>query len=138
LIQSIHPDAVEICGNGIDENCNNETDENCSSVNLHLKILIEGFYTGNGTMNAVADPLNHPTLCDTVVVELHDEFSPYGIIASITDTIDIQGNGVFIFPGLSLPNNYFIVVRHRNSIETWSKTAVLFDNPNIVFDFTTP
>ncbi len=134
----IHPGAIELCGNGIDENCNNLIDENCSSVNLHLKIFIEGFYIGNGTMNAVADPAGHPTICDTIVVELHEAVTPYAIAASLSDTIDVNGNGLFVFPGLMLPENYYIVVRHRNCIETWSKFPVLFDNPEISFDFTAP
>ena len=132
-----HNLATEICGNGIDDNCNGQIDEGCS-VTLNIKIFIEGFYLNNGTMIAVADPTNYPNLCDTIFVELHNVFSPYGLVHSVKNTIDINGNGQFIFPADVLTHSYFIVIRHRNSIETWSKTPVLFNVAVVNFDFTGP
>ena len=29
---SVHPNATEVCGNGIDDNCNGQTDENCGGI----------------------------------------------------------------------------------------------------------
>jgi subtilisin-like proprotein convertase family protein/endonuclease/exonuclease/phosphatase family metal-dependent hydrolase len=135
---TVNPGAIEICGNGIDDNCNNQVDENCGSVSLHLKVFIEGFYIGNGTLNAVADPVVHPTICDTVKIELHDAISPYAISYSVRDTIDTNGYGLFIFPAAIFQNSYYIVVKHRNCIETWSKTPVSFNTSDVYFDFTHP
>ena len=108
------------------------------AVNLHLKTFIEGFYLNNGTMIAVVDPTNYPTLCDTIIVELHNASSPYSLVHSVKNTIDVNGNGQFIFPSDVLTNSYYIVIRHRNSIETWSKTPVLFNGAVVSFDFTGP
>ena len=138
LNNSINPGAIEICGNGIDDNCNNQIDEFCNGVALNLKVIIEGFYLGNGTMAAVADPTNFPNLCDTITVELHNELSPYALMQSVVSTIDINGNGQFLFPGDVLNNSYYIVIRHRQTIEIWSKNPVLFNTPVVSFDFTTP
>ena len=137
-INSINPGAIEICGNSIDDNCNNQIDEFCNGVTLNLKVIIEGFYLGNGTMAAVADPTNFPNLCDTITVELHNEISPYSLMQSVVNTIDINGNGQFLFPGDVLNNSYYIVIRHRQTIETWSKNPILFNLPVISFDFTIP
>ncbi len=89
-------------------------------------------------MIAVVDQMNYPNLCDTIVVELHNGLSPYDLVHSVKNTIDINGNGQFIFPGDVLIHSYYIVVRHRNSIETWSKTPVLFNGSVVNFDFTGP
>ena len=108
------------------------------NVTLNLKVFIQGFYLNNGIMNAVVDPINNPTLCDTIIVELHNASSPYNLEHSVKNTIDVNGNGQFIFPADVLTHSYYIVVRHRNSIETWSKTPVLFNGAVVNFDFTSP
>ena len=99
------------------------TVNNCT-INLQLKAFIEGFYNGGNSMVAVVDPVSYPTLCDTITVELHAGTSPYGTIYSNTGTIDINGNGSFVFPGDVQGNSYYIVIKHRNAIETWSKVPV--------------
>ncbi len=99
------------------------TVNNCT-INLQLKAFIEGFYNGGNSMVAVVDPVSYPTLCDTITVELHADTSPYGTIYSNTGTIDINGNGSFVFPGDVQGNSYYIVIKHRNAIETWSKVPV--------------
>ncbi len=90
----------------------------------------------NGTMHAVIDPITYPTICDSIIVELHDVLSPYSLVYSASNIIDINGNGQFTFPSDVLSHSYFIAIRHRNSIETWSKTPVLFNGSVIDFDFT--
>lgn len=111
---------------------------NTCSVNLNLKLFISGFYSGGGNMVAVVDAVNHPTLCDTISVELHSTTSPYNLAYSVTGTISTTGNGSFVFPGAVLGNSYYIAIRHRNSMETWTKNPVLFNSSTVNFDFTTP
>jgi len=101
---------------------------------LNLKVFIEGYYT-NGAMTAVVDPINYPNLCDTITVELHDTTSPYNVVETATSTIDINGNGVFTFSPAISGNSYYIVVKTRNGVETWSKLPVTFGAVTN-FDFT--
>ncbi len=105
-------------------------------VELDLKLIIEGYYLSGGIMKAVIDPDVYPQLCDTIIVELHSPVSPFELIYSIKGVINVFGNGVFTFPPGVFSNSYFIVVRHRNTIETWSKAPVLFNGTIVNFDFT--
>ena len=88
-------------------------------------------------MVAIADPAGNPGICDTVTVDLHTADPPYEFVASVTGAIDTSGHGSFVFTSLP-PGFYFIVVTHRNSVETWSKNAIYFDVPSVSYDFTSP
>ncbi len=105
-------------------------------VVLNLKVFIEGFYTAPNTMVPVADPFNHPTLCDSVTIELHEAVSPFNLAYSVKDAFDIHGLGTFRFPEAVLNKSYYVVLKHRNSIEIWSKNPLLFNSSSMSFDFT--
>ena len=123
----VNPGAAEICNNLIDDNCNGVIDEGCiMTVSLHLKLFIEGFYLQGGSMS----------IGDTINVELHDVALPNTLLFSKRDIIDQNGNGIFTFPNGVLNNSYYVVIRHRNTIETWTKVPVLFNSTSINFDFT--
>lgn len=115
----------------------NVTMNTCSSVNLGLKVFIEGFYLGNQTMPAVADPTNHPGICDTLVVELANASPPNAILASSRNVLYTDGTGQFSFPSSVIGNSYYIVVRHRNALETWSASSVPFTGGAVTYDFST-
>ena len=104
---------------------------------IQLKAFIEGFYLGNGQMIAVLDPLNMPLVCDSVTLDLVDSLT-YQIIGSQKDIISTTGNGQFYYPSLLPGRRYYLVLRHRNSIETWSKESFMFLTPATIFDFSTP
>ena len=89
-------------------------------------------------MVAVADPENHPTVCDTITVELHSATAPNDLVYSETGTIDIHGHGVFEFPVEAKDHAFYIVVRHRNALETWSKNTVLLSADDVYFNFIEP
>jgi len=129
-----HTLITEICGNGIDDNCNGQIDEGCF-VTLHLKVFIEGFYLGGSMMKAVANPVSYPAMCDTITVELRNAVNPYGIIQFVKNTIDINGNGDFVFPGNIQGQSFYIVIRHRNALETWSANPVFFNMSAVNYNF---
>jgi len=109
---------------------------------LNLKAFIEGFYTGGGQMTAVLhnnDPLNYPpNSCDVVSVELHNSNPPYGFVVSKNVVLLTDGSALVQFPNTVPQDSYYIVLRHRNSIETWSKVPLLFNGDILSFDFTAP
>lgn len=109
-----------------------------TNVILSLKIFIQGYYLGGGMMSSVLDPVNLPNICDSVTVNLVPASSTQTVAASKSGTITISGTGNFIFPNTIANNSYYIVVKHRNSIETWSKNPVFIAPGTTTFDFTTP
>ena len=111
------------------------------STALSLKVFLEGYYTGGNTMSAVLFN-NHfstdPTACDSVRIELHPASNPETISAFAKTILHTNGNAQLIFPPYVVGNAYYLVIRHRNSLETWSKNLILFNSPTVNIDFSTP
>ncbi len=81
-------------------------------TNFNIKVIMEGFY------NSGSNTLNHK---DTVRAYLRDINYPYPVLDSslaIIDSVSFNGNFKFNY---APAGKYYIVVRHRNCIETWSK-----------------
>ncbi len=94
---------------------------------LNLTALIEGFYDSN---------INN-MVSDTITVELRNTTSPFEIVEQKKMVLNNSGLGVENF---ILTNNavaYFLVVKHRNSIETWSKSGQIFTSGIMNYNFTT-
>ena len=91
-----------------------------SPVMLNLHLYIEGFYLGGGML---AEVLGNG-ICDSIQVELHDPMSPSSIIYSATSLLSVYGNAKLNIPPAFRGNYYYVVIRHRNSIETWSKFPI--------------
>ncbi|MDQ3022718.1 MAG: hypothetical protein M3R36_19460 [Bacteroidota bacterium] len=83
-------------------------------TNVNLTLAQEGFY------NPVSGSLN---LSDTVSVYLRNTNAPYSIVDSskcVIDSLTLSGSSGFTNAPTGI---YYIVVRHRNCIETWSKAG---------------
>jgi len=94
---------------------------------LNLKAFLEGYYISSNTMSSVL--LNegvgiNSLLCDSITVELHSSSAPYALAYTYTGVIGTNGLLACTFPGSASGNAYYIVVKHRNSIETWSASPV--------------
>jgi hypothetical protein len=109
-------------------------------VSFNLKLFIEGFYIGSGLMTPVLSNSGigtDPTACDTILVELRDPLSPANIEASAKVILHTNGTASVPFPNSLYGNAYYVCVKSRNVIETWSKLPVTMLNTTLV-DFTTP
>jgi len=90
-----------------------------------LTTLIEGYYNGI-TMNS-----------DTVVVELHNSYSPYALVDDAKILLNNNGQGTGSFSHAVNGTHYYLVVKHRNAVETWSSLPQTFNANSLSYDFTT-
>jgi hypothetical protein len=119
------------------------TPAGAASKTLSLKLYLEGLYTGGGMMieanGAGYVPQFGPGIADQVTVELHDATAPYAIssLYSPYSNVDLNTDGTLAItsiPGI-ITGSYYVVIKHRNSIETWSGVPVSFDVANPGWDF---
>ncbi|MFN0187842.1 MAG: hypothetical protein ACKVQV_04010, partial [Bacteroidia bacterium] len=75
---------------------------------------------------------------DTITVSLASPTSPYNTIYTDIDVVLTNGIANLQFPIAALNNSFYVVVKHRNSIETWSKTPILFNTTSKSLDLTNP
>jgi len=103
-------------------------------------LFIQGFYTGGSLMSPVLfnnGLSGSSTACDSITVELHDSQNPSFVLFTQKTLLRTNGlSGIAVPPGL-LGSSCYIVVKHRNALETWSKTPVTIAS-NRIFDFRYP
>ena len=116
------------------------TNSASQSVSNSLTLYLEGLYTtGTGNRKAQDSGGDHfaGPVADLVTVKLASATSPYGIVYT-ANNVQLYANGKssFSIPG-SLTGSYYIVVKHRNSIETWSAAPVSFAGGAVSYNFST-
>lgn len=74
--------------------------------------------------------------CDSISFDLHNSTHLYALVYTVKAILKTNGHAEVKLPSMLLNHEYSITIRHRNSIETWSKNPVLFNSDDIIFDFT--
>ena len=106
---------------------------------LRLTAFLEGLYLGGSTMTAApfnSNPALSALVADTIIVELHMVSSPYTLIETDTVLLSTSGIATCSFPAYTNGNSYYLTVKHRNSIETWSALPVRL-SANATYNFST-
>ena len=85
-----------------------------SPMQLNLTAFIEGFYNGASMIS------------DSVKIELRSSVSPYNLVESKAMILNSSGNGNCTFAAPTESTPYYLVLKHRNSIETWSALPQIF------------
>jgi hypothetical protein len=101
--------------------------QNSSATTVELTMFIEGFYNaGSNTM-----------VSDTVTVQLRNSASPFAIADESKGIVASNGTAQISF-GNAGSGNYYIVLLHRNSIETWSSSPVsIISGGSVSYNFST-
>ncbi len=106
----------------------------CAVLNLHL--YLQSYYLGSGLMasalynQGVSLDMN---VTDDIIVELHDE-NTFALVTSGIASLQANGSVSMSFPSIS--GWYYIVIKHRNALQTWSASPVLFGSGAVNYDFT--
>jgi endonuclease I len=91
---------------------------------LNITAIIEGLFNGS-----VMVP-------DTITLELRNTSSPYSLLESKKVLLSSLGAGTASFDKVANGTSFYIVVKHRNSIETWGTTIKTFSSGLLNYDFT--
>ncbi len=95
-----------------------------TSFTLNLTALHEGYWNGSVTKQ------------DTFTVEIHGGSSPFALITSAKALNSTAGLLTYSLTGLSNGTPYYIMVKGRNTIKTWSATPLSFTGYSLSYDFT--
>ena len=133
------PTGYSATTNGTD--CNDSvysSTNTCSSV-VNLKLNIQGYY--DASVHSMRPVLanqgvgSSATDVDTITVELHDATTA-NLVTSTTAMLQTDGTAVATFvPAIS--GSFYLVVKHRNALETWSSSTQNVGPTPVSYDFTT-
>ncbi len=105
---------------------------------LMLTLFLEGLYDGPNMHKAQNEGGDQfaGSIADKINVELFSGSAPYNTVSTISE-VDIYTNGTATcsIPG-SLNSNYYIAVRSRNHLQTWSAAPISFAGSSISYNFT--
>jgi hypothetical protein len=105
---------------------------------LNLRCFIEGYYDlSTSEMNPVLLNQNVAgatgTHSDSITVELHLPFAPYALVKEEKVLLTTQGTALVNFGTTGM---YYVVLKPRNGIETWSANPVGISVSPGIYDFT--
>ena len=105
---------------------------------LQLSLYLEGLYNGAGLNQAqnASTAQFGAGIADQLSIELHDATSPYALVGTAyTANLSTSGLATINLSG-SLSGSYYVVVKHRNHLETWAAAPVSFAGSAITYSFT--
>lgn len=112
---------------------------NCGTT-LNLTCFIQGFWDGSSAMFPALmnqGQANTSLDCDTITVELHNDLNPGIISYTCQSVLHTNGTATCLFPGGVAAGDYYLAIKHRNTIETWSASPVTFSGSTIGYNFST-
>jgi hypothetical protein len=107
---------------------------------LNVKAYLQGSYLGSGLMRSTLHDLEisrDATATDSVEINLWSISSLSNPTPDFTSKAILHNNGIatVVFPEYTLGKSYYVAIKHRNSVETWSASPILL-NFMTNYDFT--
>jgi hypothetical protein len=102
-------------------------------------LFLQGYYVA-GTGHAMQPVLNNeavpntlPTEVDIILVELHDP-QTYQLVDAQWAILNTDGTATV--PFTQSAGDYYIAIKHRNTVQTWSAAPVALSDTAPLYDFT--
>uniref|UniRef100_A0A832DNC3 Dockerin domain-containing protein n=1 Tax=Ignavibacterium album TaxID=591197 RepID=A0A832DNC3_9BACT len=89
-----------------------------------LRVLIEGMFDG------------YKMTPDSIQIELRRSSSPYDVLDQVKVISDSNGFATADFDSIKLGEEFYIAIKHRNALETWSKLPQVFTSNLLAYNFT--
>jgi hypothetical protein len=105
---------------------------------LRLNVFLEALYDSTGEMKQAKDELGPhfvSGIADRITFELHSAVTDYGILYSTDGYLKTDGTVTLVIPAY-YNGVYYLTIKHRNSIETWSASPVSFNSDTVTYNFT--
>ncbi len=104
---------------------------------LNLKVYLQGYMNVSGNMAAVMQNQGigmNSQHVDTIEIDL---VSPITLmpVSTVRTILFTDGTATCVFPAVN--GLYYIVVKHRNTLVTWSASPVMINTQPVSYDFTT-
>ncbi len=109
---------------------------NCNAFTVNLKLYLQGYYISDNAMQPVmnnqfvSNSLASHT--DSITVELHHP-TTYALLES--KRAILLTNGLASVQFFQPAGSYYIAIRHRNTLQTWSTNTVACTNNTPLYDF---
>ena len=127
-------------GNG----CTNSSTQQVSvtvcatTITLSMKLFLQGYYLSGSTMQPVLNNqavANSPaTQTDNITVELHHP-TTYALIDTKQTALNTDGTVYVTFTQPA--GSYYIAVKHRNTLQTWTAATVACTTSTPLYNFST-
>ncbi len=126
-------------GNGCSSTSSQQVTVNTcgSSIAINLKLFLQGYYIDGGIMQPV---LNNQAVLnsqanetDSIMIELHDPVT----FALVDSKVAVLLTGGLVSTTFTQPpGSYYIAIKHRNTIQTWSANQINCSASTPLYDFT--
>jgi sugar lactone lactonase YvrE len=107
-----------------------------ATTTANLTMYIQGYYIGAGMMNSVKynqDYVSDTDQVEELTVSLHDAVTN-ALVEQTRALLHTDGSAQAGFT--TATGTYYLAIKGRNSLETWSANPLTIDQGQIVYDFT--
>lgn len=130
-------DTIFYTGNATNSNGNSTGDAWNWGQSFRVDVLPSPLVLNlNATTEGLYDPVNNTSVSDTLTIRLRNSTAPFALVESANSVMNSQGDVTANFPNAVNGVPYYLVVEHRNSIETWSALPVSFISGQLNYSFT--
>jgi hypothetical protein len=106
---------------------------------VNVTAFLQGYYTGSGTQNSTLSIVGisgDVTASDTIEVDLWNALNLANPLPDFSQKGILHSNGTVTLTYRNVNSgSYYIALKHRNSVETWSATPLNINSSTVTYNF---